>query len=684
MNKYIKHIFLGAALFGMTSCGDFLDKQPEASMVPENFFTNATNLSAYTQSFYTMLPSHSDNSYGLGTFSSDNNTDNQAVSGNANVSVRWVPGQWQVPTSSGNWSFGNLRSLNFFFENVLERYANGEIGGSQSLIDEAIGEAYFFRAYNTFVNYKALGDFPIIKEVLPDNKEILLEKSVRYPRNQVARWILDDLTEAIKYLPDNNSKGKVGLSKLSAHLLRSRVALFEGTWLKYHKGTAMVPGGPGWPGDQSMLNGFNIDSEITYFLTEAMASAKVVGDYISGNLTENTDEQTAENSSYVSQNPYYTMFSQQDLSGYNEVLLFRYYSLAEGIQVSTQIQNQFQNNAGGTGWTRGLVNSFLMRNGLPIYDSNSGYDSDWENQGVTATLQGRDSRIQIFTKGDDCIDTYNLQTGQPEYYCMGHLLDSDIQTRAATGYAIKKGKGYNYAEATGNNASVTGSIVFRAVEGMLNYMEACYELNGTVDGTADSYWRAIRTRAYVNPDYNVTIAATQMSQEALGDWGAYSANTLIDPTLYNIRRERRNELIGEALRLDDLRRWRALDQLVEHPYIIEGMKYWGTVYADPDAPLHLYRPGNANKTFLAATVNVTSGRGNMSPEENSPYVRPFQISELQNDVWDGFTWTAAHYLSPIGQTNFTDASTDGTVATTVIYQNPGWSKVAGEGASNIN
>ena len=31
-----------------------------------------------------------------------------------------------------------------------------------------------------------------------------------------------------------------------ALLLKSRVALFEGTWLKYFKGTAFVPKGEGW------------------------------------------------------------------------------------------------------------------------------------------------------------------------------------------------------------------------------------------------------------------------------------------------------------------------------------------------------------------------------------------------------------------------------------------------------
>ncbi|MEI3118059.1 MAG: hypothetical protein V8T12_03620 [Parabacteroides johnsonii] len=58
--------------------------------------------------------------------------------------------------------------------------------------------------------------------------------------------------------------------------MKSRVALFEGTWLKYFKNTAFVPNGPGWPGKEKDYNANyqyptgDIDSEINYFLTLAM------------------------------------------------------------------------------------------------------------------------------------------------------------------------------------------------------------------------------------------------------------------------------------------------------------------------------------------------------------------------------------------------------------------------------
>ena len=95
----------------------------------------------------------------------------------------------------------------------------------------------------------------------------------------------------------------------------------------------------------------------------------------------------------------------------------------------------------------------------------------------------------------------------------------------------------------------TASIAYRATEALLNYMEASYEKNGTLDGAATEYWKIIRRRSHVDEDFQKTIALTDMSKEAENDWGAYSGGKLIDATLYNIRRERRCEFMADGLRI---------------------------------------------------------------------------------------------------------------------------------------
>ena len=677
MNKYIKGILFGAAAVGLTACNDYLNEQPEDKLIPETYFNAASNLQAYTLNFYTIFPNHYDNTYTLGTFSNDNGTDNQVTTG---APTRYTPGEWRVGNGTDNWNFSNIRSLNFFFEYAQPAFDAGEINGSQTDAQQAMGEAHFFRAYTYWTYYSAVGDYPIIDGVLPDDKEALLAASERQPRNKVARYIIEDLKEAARLLPETSSYGKNGLNKDCANLFLSRVALFEGTWLKNHKGTALVPGGPGWPGNSALLGDFNIDTEIAYFLGEAMTAAKAVGDKYVNNLVENTDTPEGQGDGFTVLNPYYNMFCTTDPSSYSEVLMFRGYSLSQGQ--ATQMQAQFEKNAGGTGWTRGMVNSYLMRNGLPIYAAGSGYDPAWEDQGITATLQNRDSRLTIFTKNDHSVMSLGLDGKTQSIYPVGYLLmRADASTTCPTGFAIKKGQDYDYAQASGNLQSTTASITFRAAEALLNYMEACVESTGAVDGTADSYWRALRTRAKVDADYNKTVNATEMDKEAEGDWGAYSHGQLVSKLLYNVRRERRNELSAEGLRYMDLRRWCAMDQMITTGYQIEGVKYWGTVYNDPTSPLALK---NLSGEYIEPVVQPESGDGNMSARENSLYVRPFQITKLQNLVWDGLRWTRAHYLNPIGHQAFVDASPNKDASASVIYQNPGWPITGGESATNLD
>ena len=660
-------LVLGASL-GLTSCNDFLDKEPESNVTPAAFFTAEADLAAYTINLYGVLTSIGPGSYGMGTFAYDNATDNQAATG---YSSRWVPGNWKVGQSGGAWDFGNIRNVNYFLDQVLPKYEAGKISGAAANVRHYIGEAYFLRAYLYLDKLQSLGDFPIVLTALPDDKETLVQASKRQPRHKVAQQILDDLDKALELLSQTAPGGKNRISRDAALLLRSRAALFEATWEKYHKGTAFVPGGPGWPGNAEDVKDFNIDSSIDHFLTEAMKSSKELGDKLVGNLVENTDAEEGQDKNLASTNPYYTMFCDKDMSGYSEVIMYRAFDRLKA-NVTHNIQMQLQRNGGGTGWTRGLVNSFLMRNGLPIYAANSGYDANWENQGIKATLQNRDSRIKIFTKVDNGIENYT--DDGVNSVDLSWTVKGNNETRMVTGYAVKKGKNYDTQQQLNHHFGESGSIVFRGTEALLNYMEASWLKSNTIDATADKYWRALRTRAKVDPDYNKTIAATNMQEEAKWDFGAYSHGQLVDATTYNIRRERRNEFIGEGMRWEDLIRWRACDQI--NGYQIEGMKYWGTVYEGA------WRDGSTN----LAMVDVEGGKGNISSKEISgDYIRPYQISKINNEVFDGYKFTPAHYLSPIAQSVFrqTAAGDQTDLNTSVVYQNPGWPKIAGQGPTDV-
>lgn len=270
----------------------------------------------------------------------------------------------------------------------MPRYEANELKGNLENIRHYIGEMYFFRAFQYFNCLQKLGDFPIVTEILPDDKDELIENSKRAPRNEVARFILSDLDKAIDLLKPESIDGKRNrLSRPCAYLLKSRVALYEGTWLKYFKGTAFVPNGEGWPGSKMDYNqdyqypSGSIDNEINFFLEEAIKAADAVASTTV--LVENTG--TVQQSEEDTPNPYMDMFSADDLSSYSEVLLWRDYD--DGLGVVNNVPIECRGN-GQTGLTRGYVDCFLMSNGLPTYDPESGYNDET----IANVRRNRDNR----------------------------------------------------------------------------------------------------------------------------------------------------------------------------------------------------------------------------------------------------------------------------------------------------
>lgn len=661
------------ALLGVTlvSCDDYLDEVPEATISPEVYFIDASQIQAYADNLYAdILPSHGNgNTYGL--YKDDATTDNQIE---VTAPHRFTSNLWKVDNAETlNWNFKNIYKINFILANVLPKFGDNAadgtdlsghaniISGDINEIKHYIGELFFLRACEYFKRYQLFGDLPIITHPLSDNKEVLSEASKRFPRNEVARFILKDLDHAIALL-SAKSMPTTRINADAAILLKSRVALFEGTWLKYFKNTAFVPNGDGWPGKLKDYNSNyqyptkNIDSEIDYFLDIAMTTSKDIAERYKNRLTENTG--VLQQAVTEPANPYYDMFAQEDLASVDEVLLWRKYSY-NLINHNVNVCASWGNN--GVGVTRNFVNNFLMADGTPVYVHGNYTDGDGYYMGdktIHDVRQNRDSRLMIFLKEPgqhnilikDLIgETANIE----ETYPLITLTDG--ARRYVTGYALRKGGAF-HQKFYSNSKGYTASIAYRATEALLNYMEASYERQGALDGTATEYWKILRRRSHVDEDFQKTIALTNMSKEAENDWGAYSGGKLIDATLYNIRRERRCEFIADGLRYMDLCRWRAMDQLIEHPYIPEGFHLWNTPMQDWYTDL-LYDGSDA---------------ANVSSPSVSEYLRPYQKNSKQT-CYEGMTWRMAHYLHPIMVKQFLITASDNkTIESSPIYQNPYW------------
>ena len=650
-------------VLSLISCEDFLDKEPPSYVVPEDYYSAEDQIQAVANKFYAnVLPSHENWSYG--TFALDENTDNQA---GLSADNKYATGQWKVGLENSNWAWGSIRNINYSLNAILTNYNAGKITGSDTNIRQYIGELYFFRAYCYFNMLQKWGDLPIIKEALPDNNDILIAANKRSPRNEVARFILEDLDSAIAYMTDNFDPRKNRLSPDVAKLLKSRVALFEASWLKNFNGTPFVPNGEGWPGKERDYNADyqfptgSIENEINYFYTVAAESAQEVAEKYKNVLTQNTG--LVPQSASDPDNPYFSMFGNPDMSSYPDVLLWREYN--EGLEIVNNIEVAVNKGNYGAGLTRSMVESFVMADGKPIYANHNGFKYD--DSSIANVRKNTDPRLFIFLKEPGQLNLFknmdSEKTHGVEVEPVPEITNTNKENGYSTGYALRKGGTFDKA-LTGNGEGYNGSITFRATEALLNYMEAQYELTQSLSsGKILEYWKIIRTTAgfkgeAINPQ--TTIAATDISQEKL-DWGAYSAGQqLTDPILYNIRRERRCELMAEGLRWMDLIRWRSLDQLINEPYFVEGFHIWNTEMENWYDPKTLVDDGSSSAT--------------VSNRQLSEYLRPYQKNMGSGNLFrNGFTWSMAHYLQPLPIKQFQLTSSDNaSVELSPLYQNPYW------------
>lgn len=675
MKKKLFYIIGVAGLVFFPACNSFLDITPPSSVTPADYLKDETHLEAYTMNRYNALSTF--------VIGADNHTDNQATN------VAWsgyTPQFHLLPLSGGCWStdaMNEIYNINYFLDVVVPRWEKGEIAGTESRIKHFIGEMYFFRAYQYFAKLQSVGDFPIVKDALTNDRDVLIEASKRRPHNEVARFIISDLDSASMLMSPvrfdaagNRLYGKV------AQLFKSRVALYEATWLKNFKGTAFVPGSEEWPGKELYPSytypAGDIESEINWFLEQAIIASADVADNVE--LTPNTKilpQNVGES------NPYLEMYGAVDMNSYSEVLLW------EDFDVSQYVQHNVTGYAAtgnySVGLTRSLVDSYLMADGRPTYAASAEYP--YLGDGITSDLiANRDSRMLLFIKQPGQKNAFpDVRRGpntkgwpvegqNGDGYTYPDIFNASAEDKYSTGYACRKGWNPDIA-LWENLRSDAGKIVFRASEAYLNYIEAYYERYGSIDAKADGYWRALRVRAGVDPDYNKTVEHTVMSKETL-DLGSYTAGKqLEDKILYNIRRERRLELMAEGLRMMDLRRWRSLDQMIQTPYKVEGMK----IYSPEIWEEGWFRFGADDALFPP-----TWARPSVSDASLSPYLMPHFLLDSGNPVMaqGGLMWKMAHYWDPIPVSVFMNTSDQPEgFDDSPVYQNPGWGMTVGEPAS---
>lgn len=542
--------FVAASILPFSSCSDFLDREPITKPEAGNFLTGAIQVENYINGLYMPLPSFS--KFGLGVRSEEKNSDNIIAK---KYDAR-LHGQNNQFSGASDWQTGyqNLRKVNYFFHNykVPEAQENEDVLSLK-------GEAYFLRAYWHFDLLKKFGSIPVMDAFWDENATIAGLQIPAKTRNEVARFILSDLVEAKNLLHSRGKYSGIRINKEAAMVLAMNVALYEGTWEKYHSSDDFA----------------SSTNESNYFLGEVINwGNELFGCGIDLYKT--------------GQNPgdaFAALFNSKDLSGMGEVLLWRKYSSDEGVfhDVNGNLKAGVVDSEGAAGITQSLVDNYLNADGTFIDPTNEKFKDFKE------TFEGRDPRL-IQTVMNEGAKFASATTATPmhlEEYTdekkntiSPPKLAGDGNTRSLTGYHIRLGIDTTFVSGNGE----TALPIIRYAEGLLAYAEAAAELEMWSDDIANKTLKALRERAgvkYLAPakDANFT------------DFG-YT----LTPVLQEIRRERRSELALQGFRLDDLMRWKA-DKL------IVGKRGKGAYVGDESILFKSYSPDNQKRIRERLTLD---------------------------------------------------------------------------------
>lgn len=486
---------MAVAALAVFSTGCDLTLYPEDSVSPDLYFKSESDFEQWTNYLYAGLLDSPD---AVSRYNADDMVDK--TMGDIIQGTRLAS---DAMSANNEWDWDMLRRINY----LLEHSGNCE--------DEAVrtkyeGIAYFFRAYFYFQKVMRFGDVPWYDKVLESTDEEFLSRP-RDDRGYVMDKVMADFDKAIEMIPADKDANSARVTKWVALAMKSRAALFEGTWQKYHK-----------------TEGGDPDK----YLTQAVAAAKTFIDESGYTLYSQGTE------------PYRDLFCSDNVKT-EEVVLARLYQF-ETLNVAHSVQFNIRNDS--QGFTRRFMNHYLMADGSR-FTAIDGHETMF----YTDETKGRDPRM--------------AQT----VLCPGYIAKEDTKPTANDMTSLTGYEPIKFVASSAHSGASKGTSdwpLVRAAEVYLNYAEALAEL-GQLDQTAlDVSVNKIRERAgmpaldmnAVNADPDPYLASCYPNVQA-GTWQG---------VILEIRRERTVELVNEGFRQWDMLRWKEGEQMVN-----DGKPYYG-------------------------------------------------------------------------------------------------------------
>ena len=586
------YLFIGFLAMLFTSCSK-LDQVPEATASRNAVFGSEKGLELYAYSFYDILPSA--NAIHQGDAMAD-------YSARREVPDFIRPGAFGPRQSSG-WSWGNLRNINYFLENNNNPVIPEEIRNHYN------GLARFFRAWFYFDMVKRFGDVPWINKTIDVNDPDLYNE--RDPRTMVMDSVLNDLNYAIANIRTSSDPTRSLITKNIAYAFKSRVALFEGTFRKYHTELGLESSAQSW-------------------LNEAASAAQAVIESGSFSLNQAGGASASYRQVFTSKTPVanevmLAIIIDPALSVFNDANWW-WTSSTYGARVSL---------------TRTFVNTYLNIDGTPFTD-----EPGYRTQTFAEEVKGRDLRLkQTIRTGD----YKRINGGTPE-------AAPPVFSYTYTGYQpIKWTLDDTYYD--GGSRNDNSIPVFRYAEVLLNYAEAKAELGTITDQDWANTVGALRKRAGITG--NVDLLPTRVDPYLQANYFP----EISDPVILEVRRERRIELVLEGHRFNDILRWKK-GELME-------MQWNGFYVPALDTPMDLNEDGKMDVLFYT-TRPATTIPGvtyiNVAPTISAG-VNPQQLSQGNKGelVWLNNVprvWEDKNYYYPIPEAD--------RLMNPKLEQNEGW------------
>ncbi|MFA6086785.1 RagB/SusD family nutrient uptake outer membrane protein [Mucilaginibacter sp.] len=600
-NIYHKLFYVLAMLIiaGQVGCNKALDLKPQDQLSDAAYFKSVNDFKTFANQYYSYLHNFS-NSF----------ADNPHYDGRADVfggGGSYGAGTNTVPASDANWNnnYSRIRNCNY----LLEKAAGFT---DQAGIAQYVAEAKFFRAYCYFELLQLYGGVPLIVKTLNlDSPELY---GTRATRDAVADQIIADLEAAIPNLPVSylSSSADFGrVSRTAAQAFLGRVALYEGTWLKFRNGDNtrynMLLDKSAAASNAAIVSG-----QFALFGTTASNA-------LGGNSTVLGD--SAQKYLFILENPKSNPAAVNKAANHEYLLSYRY------DDVSKVINSNISRQGTQIGPQHKFVNAFLCRDGLPIeksplFQGFQTYGSEFVN---------RDNRLRYTIRVNNMYYWY----GNANYRVTWLNDAADIAT--SLGKTIQIAGYTNQKWVTERNCPDTKESedypVIRYAEVLLNYAEAVYERNGSISD------------ADLNKSINLVRLRANKNMPPLTN-GFVSGNGLDFRT--EIRRERFVELYYEGFRFDDIKRWHSAGtDLVTN---VGGTAYGNAPAFVSSWPVGIkYRGTQAQigpNPLAPAPTNAVDGNGQLILDNTAR------------------SFTEKNYLYPIPTQQIT--------LNPALVQNPGW------------